>query len=76
MQICEGSNSQSGHNIQAPMLWLAVNLHKERRKIKSRDIWTPAVVYCTLNRSFQTRQVISNAEDNLKPSTLSSLGST
>ena len=46
MQICEGlvgSNSQSGHNIQAPMLWLAVNVHKERRKIKSRDIWTPAV---------------------------------
>jgi len=34
----------------------------------------PQWVYWTLNRSFQARQVISNAEDSLNPSTLSSLG--
>jgi len=33
----------------------------------------PQWVYCMPKRSFHARQVMSKAEDNLKPSTLSSL---
>lgn len=49
---------------------------ESRSPMLSLGTGQPQCVYCTLNRSFQARQVISNAEDNLKPSTLSSLGST